>query len=130
MGPVEPMYMPGRLRTGSRPSRTFIWEASYEAEGREEDRRDGGEDEDEDDVSGLYREREWGQRELEGNGRRELLKEEQYAKRSDSTTKEKRALRPNGGESERERIRVRDSTARVQQRGRERAKSVGSSGTR
>ena len=23
-GPVEPMYMPGRLRTGSRPSRTVI----------------------------------------------------------------------------------------------------------
>ena len=27
--PVEPMYMPGRLRTASRPSRTWIAEASY-----------------------------------------------------------------------------------------------------
>ena len=26
--PVEPMYMPGRLRTASRPSRTWIAEAS------------------------------------------------------------------------------------------------------
>ena len=28
--PVEPMYMPGRLRTGSRPSRTTISLAPYE----------------------------------------------------------------------------------------------------
>src|SRR5262245_59922236 len=27
--PVEPMYMPGRLRTGSRPSRTWMADASY-----------------------------------------------------------------------------------------------------
>src|SRR5258706_5763199 len=27
--PVLPIYMPGRLRTGSRPSRTWIWSASY-----------------------------------------------------------------------------------------------------
>src|SRR3982750_887604 len=27
--PVEPMYMPGRLRTASRPSRTWIALASY-----------------------------------------------------------------------------------------------------
>ena len=29
-GPVEPMYMPGRLRTGSRPSRTCMSLAPYE----------------------------------------------------------------------------------------------------
>ena len=28
--PVEPMYMPGRLRTASRPSSTWIAEASYD----------------------------------------------------------------------------------------------------
>ncbi len=27
--PVEPMYMPGRLRTGSSPDRTDIWLALY-----------------------------------------------------------------------------------------------------
>src|SRR5690242_3416354 len=30
--PVDPMYMPGRLRTASRPSRTWIAEASYAGE--------------------------------------------------------------------------------------------------
>src|SRR5579875_924544 len=29
LGPVEPMYMPGRLRTGSRPSRTVMSWAVY-----------------------------------------------------------------------------------------------------
>src|SRR3984957_8713894 len=29
VGPVEPMYIPGRFRTGSRPSRTVILLASY-----------------------------------------------------------------------------------------------------
>ncbi len=29
-GPVEPMYIPGRFRTASRPSRTWIWSAPYE----------------------------------------------------------------------------------------------------
>ena len=28
---VEPMYMPGRLRTASSPSRTDRWRAVYEA---------------------------------------------------------------------------------------------------
>src|SRR6476661_1069475 len=28
--PVDPMYMPGRLRTASRPSRTWMAEASYD----------------------------------------------------------------------------------------------------
>ncbi len=27
VGPVEPMYMPGRLRTGSRPSSTWMCSA-------------------------------------------------------------------------------------------------------
>src|SRR5580658_10890111 len=30
LGPVEPMYMPGRCRTGSRPSRTVMSSDSYE----------------------------------------------------------------------------------------------------
>ena len=29
LGPVEPMYMPGRLRTASRPSSTCIWSLLY-----------------------------------------------------------------------------------------------------
>src|SRR5215203_5297054 len=32
--PVEPMYMPGRLRTGSRPSSTWMSLAPYSAPGR------------------------------------------------------------------------------------------------
>ena len=29
LGPVDPMYMPGRFRTASRPSNLSIWAASY-----------------------------------------------------------------------------------------------------
>ena len=29
VGPVDPMYMPGRSRTASKPSRTWIWSALY-----------------------------------------------------------------------------------------------------
>src|SRR5438876_360990 len=33
LGPVDPMYMPGRLRTGSRPSRTVMSLAPYDEAG-------------------------------------------------------------------------------------------------